>query len=164
MEKGISTIELMLTVGLMAIVSAFSVPSFHALLNNQRATATAALLHHSIQLTRHHAVSTGQVTRLVPNTADWSSGWTVQTGTGEGIRIIHHQPATKARILRSSTLASRIEYRPSGRAILASGGFQAGTFNVCVPGSLKSHDLIISRVGRLRRSTAAVNRNCSTGA
>lgn len=158
-----SIIELMLVLGLLAIVTAIGVPSMQSLVNSQRATATAMQLHHSIQFARQHAVSSGRITRLEPKEGDWNRGWRVQVGAGEQAQILYEQPTPQARILGGSTLSSRIEYRPNGRAVLANGGFQAGTFNVCVPGGLKSHDLVISRVGRLRRAITTANRNCAPG-
>lgn len=162
MQKGISIIELMLVLVLLAIVTAIAVPPMQTLMNGQRATATAMQLHRSIQFARQHAVSSGRPTRLEPKDGDWNRGWRVQIGTAEHARVLYEHSASGVHIRGGSTLSPRIEYRPNGRAVLVNGGFQAGTFNVCVPGSMKSYDLIISRVGRLRRATTPDNQHCAT--
>lgn len=167
MMKAFSLLELLITLAILSFILSVSSPHLTELHYRQQTYNTLNLLHSSLQLARMTAVSTGVPTILVPSNGDWSLGWlifaspdTASINPGHS-RIISRTSAQPVKILFSQTLRTRIVFLPNGQAVVPSGGFQAGTFTICDNHSKRSYQLVINRVGRVRRSVQPATRVCS---
>lgn len=78
LEHGFSLIELMVTLAVAAILLSIGVPSFSALIENQRMTTTVNNLFAAINLTRAEALQRGVRVDLAPlKDKKWENGWAV---------------------------------------------------------------------------------------
>ena len=164
MEKGLTLLEALLTLAVMSVAITLAIPNGIALIARERAIADANLLHGALQQARLHAVTTGVPTSIQAIDGDWSNGWRVFIERGTNMsrseHLIAEQSPRASRIEITQTLRNKVHFLANGRAILVGGGFQAGTFSICENGLNRSHDLIINRVGRVRRATVTYNPKC----
>lgn len=167
-DQGYTLLEALVVVAILAIAITVAVPNGMALFARERAIADANLLHGALQQTRLHAVTTGVPTSIQAIDGDWSNGWRIfvnrNQASDSSLHIIAEQSPRSSQIEITQTLRNKVHFLPSGQAILASGGFQAGTFSICESGLARSHDLVINRVGRVRRATVTHNAKCSNQA
>ncbi|WP_082119054.1 GspH/FimT family pseudopilin [Thioalkalivibrio versutus] len=77
---GFTLVELMVTLAVLAILASVAVPSFHALVQNNRATTLANQLTTAINLARSEAIRRGVVASVCSD--DWEAGWRVELGAG----------------------------------------------------------------------------------
>lgn len=73
---GLTLIELLVTVALIAIIATVAVPSFNNLLQQHRTTSQAMQLFHSVQYARTEAVRQNATIRLSAH----NNGWCVHSG------------------------------------------------------------------------------------
>ncbi len=167
-DQGHTLMEALITLSILALTITFAVPNGMALFARERAIADANLLHGALQQTRLYAVTTGVPTSIQAIDGNWSNGWRIFVDRNENsdssTHIIAEQSPRASQIEITQTLRNKVHFLPSGQAILPSGGFQAGTFSICEKGLMRSHDLVINRVGRVRRATVAHNAKCSNPA
>lgn len=79
-RSGYSFTELMVVLGLSAILIAVALPNMLGMLRRHQLNAAVRDLHGAIDLTRAHAIARGSRVMLVPLGADgsnWSSGWII---------------------------------------------------------------------------------------
>lgn len=99
-QKGITLIEMMIAIVVLAILVTIGIPSFNTLIQNNRATAIANELVSATHLARSEAVRRGQAVTICPSqnqsscqNVDWSQGWIVVTqASGQVIRVWEAQP------------------------------------------------------------------------
>lgn len=79
-QAGFTTIELVITVALAAVILAIGVPSFRAVMGSNRNSSEVNNLTSALNLARSEALSRGLCIAVAPITAgDWSDGWTLGT-------------------------------------------------------------------------------------
>lgn len=167
MNNGFSLFELLVAIVISALTLASALPLASGLIDKMRAHSDANLLHTTLQSARFHAVTNGAATTVQAGQGGWSSGWRMfvdsdndlQPDAGQPILIEHR--LSQSKIVFTRTLQQRVRFLPDGHAVLNSGGFQAGTFSICQKNTIHSYDLIINRIGRVRRSELERNPKCS---
>jgi type IV fimbrial biogenesis protein FimT len=85
-ERGVTLIELMVTVTIIAILSLLAVPSFAPMLNKQRIRNASMDLVSTVTLARSEAIKRNTVVNVSANAAGWNAGWSVAPGTAAAIR------------------------------------------------------------------------------
>lgn len=76
--RGFTLIEMLITLSLVGILAAISIPSFAGLINRQRLASTTEDLHLAFSLARSEAIRRGGRVAVVPVSAKkWASGWLV---------------------------------------------------------------------------------------
>lgn len=118
-SAGFSVIELMTVLTIAAILLAIGVPSFNALIRNQRMTTTVNDFFAAVNLTRSEAIQRGTRVDLVPagDGTDWNKGWIIlidrnhnQTAdAGEQI-IFSHGPVSKGITIEAAFTDSKVQY------------------------------------------------------
>ena len=92
-HQGLTLVELLVTIALVAIVTAFAVPNFSTFIRDGRTTADFNRLLGDITFARSEAVTRGSFVSLCPsqnftscNGVNWSDGWIafVDDGAGSG--------------------------------------------------------------------------------
>ncbi len=116
---GYSVIELMTVLAIVAILLAVGVPSFNALLQNQRMTTTVNDFFAAVNLTRSEAIQRGTRVDLIPagDGADWDKGWIVlidrnhnqKADVGEQI-IFSHGPIARGLTIEAAFTDSKVQY------------------------------------------------------
>jgi type IV fimbrial biogenesis protein FimT len=117
--SGYSMIELMTVLAIAAILLAIGVPSFGALIRNQKMTTTVNDFFTAVNLTRSEAIQRGTRVDLVPagDGSDWTKGWIVlidrngnqKADAGDQI-IFSHGPAPKGITIKAAFTDSKAQY------------------------------------------------------
>jgi type IV fimbrial biogenesis protein FimT len=156
-NKGVTLVELMVVLAIIAIFAGMAFPAMQAFLLGNRLTATTNELLLAINLTRSEAVKRGARVDMVPaDGASWASGWTVfidldndlVPDAGEEIILTHG--AVDGSFTLDSNLPQHITYQANGRTRTH------GSANAWVAGTitLQSGDherrIIINNAGRAR--------------
>lgn len=78
-QLGLSAIELMATLLIVAVVAAIAIPNFASMMRADRARAQAGLLADALQYARSEAVTRGAQVGVSSSSADknWNQGWRV---------------------------------------------------------------------------------------
>lgn len=163
-QRGLTLMELLQTMGIVAIVLSFGVPSMTSLVRGNQAVTYVNEIVSTVHAARSQAVqSVVQVTvcksvDLVScsNAASWHDGWIAFADVDENeIRdldgvpemLIYAHPALDGGFtLQSAAFDNWIAFRPNGRTIGSTGN--AGTFSLCSDsGAHYDRDISISRSG-----------------
>lgn len=164
--RGVSLVELLMCLALLAILSSMAAPSFSDLLARQRAQSAAHSLRSALNLARETAVLSGQAVSIAPIDGDWSAGWRIfHDSNNDGRRQEHEPPlANQQRLEGIAIHADRtskryIHFRTDGVSIQPNGAFHAGHLAICGRGSV-AYKVLINRSGRIRLEDAAHATSC----
>lgn len=72
--RGFTLIELMVTIGILAIIMALAAPSFTETINKRRLAAAASSIHLGLQRAKSEAIKQNMKVTLDMDTADWCFG------------------------------------------------------------------------------------------
>jgi len=94
-QRGLTLIELMVTLAVAIILVAVGMPLFSGVVANNRAVAQTNALVTALNLARSEAVARGTTVSVVATGGDWTQGWTVfadqnangAMDAGEGLRV-----------------------------------------------------------------------------
>lgn len=159
--QGLTLLELITSIAVLAILASLAVPGFSAVLDRTRASAVSHSLTASLMAARLQAISERLPVAVCPSsdgrhcriTTDWSNGWIVfrdpqRAGQPARERDVLHRgdPVAKTVRLTSSSGRHLIRYQPAGHAA----GTNA-TFRLCstARGSVLTR-VIVSNAGRAR--------------
>jgi len=170
---GISLLELMVTMAVLAIAAAAAQPMLGSLfdsLGNDMARALGS----SLQLARSEAIKRASRATVCKSSdgercsaaGSWGQGWIVfhdgnhngSREAGENIIQVRQALPQRWRISGNSSVAQYVSFQADGSPTLVSGAFQAGTFTVCrlAGANAQAKLLVMSATGRLRVQGAAV--------
>ncbi len=166
--RGVTLIELLVTLSVAAILLAIGVPSFQDLINNNRATGVANNLVSAIGLARSEAVKRGQLVTVCTsastgnasptcNGTSWKDGWVVfvdgpVTGAVDGTDLVLKvgQMSTLppgSSFTGAGNLASYVSFKPSGQSQDGAGSGAGGNLTLCLGG--KQRVININTTGRI---------------
>ena len=89
-NRGFTLIELMVTVGIVAILATLAAPSFVEIMASLRVRTTSYNLISDLALARTEAVKRGVTVAITPVSADWKKGWTVVANTTPTVTVGEH--------------------------------------------------------------------------
>ena len=160
-QHGLTLLELMVTVAIVAILGTLAAPSFQHMIQANRTRTVALELMDTLNLARSEAVRRGQPVSLCPSRngsscatsdAGWDSGWIAfvnEDGLGEGAAATrdNHELLLQVR----QDLPAGISVRPNGNfthgiTFLRTGlvwGLGSGTFAICANGKLDKSQAIL---------------------
>lgn len=157
--RGFTLYELVMTLGLTAILLSAGIPSFYQILSKNRQTVEINALFHALHLARKESIMRRKVVSLCPSLdgetchrdKDWSSGWIMfenadrdsppQVDPGE-IVLRSHRVSDTVRIR-----ANRVGFTLRATFLRATNG----TFVVCnARNDIRPKGLIVSYTGRPR--------------
>lgn len=160
-HSGLSLVELLISISIMAIMATLAVPSLHGLLANAHRDRALKNLVSDISLARSLAIKSardvvicqrgGSSSCTTETLADWQVGWIVfvdknanRERDDDEALVAERQALSGLESLRSSNSIKRLVFQPNG--LLSSG---MTTFEVrSTAGSHRK--VILNRVGRLR--------------
>jgi type IV fimbrial biogenesis protein FimT len=165
-SRGLTLIELLASIAIVAILVAVGVPSYSQFQASQRITSQINILSAGLALTRSAAIKRNQHVVLCKSPdgdhcqrtgATWQEGWLVFVDTdhdrkrGQNEHILYvNGPFAQGLVLKYAAFGSKhyVTYRPSGFTRTN------GTFTLCdprYPDSAKA--LILMKTGRVRASS-----------
>jgi len=164
MPRGLSLLELLVTMGISTIIFSITIPVMANLVNHNRISAQVNNLRSSLELTRSVAIKENEHAVICKSDdgeycsrkGEWSQGWIVFVDNNhnrrrsDDERLVSaqaHLPAATELKYRAFGSRHYVAYRPMGFTKTN------GTFTVCnpaVPDRAKA--LILSKTGRVRLS------------
>ena len=134
-NKGVTALELMLAVLVLAIVLAFSVPSFSNLLKDNRIEtrtsefATDLAFARSEAIKRRAKIEVSAATWEPTQPASWSKGWTVSDVTSQA--VLRASSATSNETFDNAEGITQLTFLPNGYIKLSGINATATTFQLC---------------------------------
>lgn len=165
-EKGFTLIELLISLPVLMVVLAISIPAAARWNHHFRAVALANSVLSDLQLARSESIRRGVPVVVCKRAGEncvqsggWHQGWMVFADANnnaardsgeEVIRVADPVPAGW-KVLGNTPVRSYISFHPLGQTQLISGAFQAGTILICNASASKSvRRVIINSRGRPR--------------
>jgi type IV fimbrial biogenesis protein FimT len=146
-------IELLMTIVIVAILSAVAVPAMREFNVRANVSTTTNDLVVALNLARSEAVKRGRNVSLVATGADWTNGWSVQLADGTVVRE-RAAVAASYRVLGAATgvgaPADRVIFTGTGALSVATGW----DFSICrpsfAPGNAESRRVVVTATGSIR--------------
>lgn len=115
-QRGMTLIELIVTIAIVAILLAIAVPSFQVMLANSQIRTGAQALHDGLQLARVEAIRRNERVIFTKNT---QTGWTVTLQTGGA--VVQTRPYTEgssaATVTVTPSAATQVTFDGLGRVV-----------------------------------------------
>lgn len=168
--RGVTLLELLIALLIASVMLTMGIPSFRAVLDNQRMTAATNELVMSLNLAKSEAIKRVAYVSLCKSNngvactgaGDWSDGWIIFANTDAaslsaidvGDEIIRIYPSLRDSIdlTPSGTIGDFISFRPSG-TVGTTVGNMTGTLTVCDErGAGHARGVVVEPSGRWRVS------------
>lgn len=160
-QQGLTMIELLVTVSILAILMAVALPSFQTFFASNRLATANSDLQSTLNLARSEAIRRGMTVTLVRGGGTdkhWENGWTMvvdanndgdTSDAGETLRDVG--PASdNITIVSDEAFKANIAFQPSGRVT----GGVFGSFYICHDGDVATaRRIVINAIGRIRSET-----------
>lgn len=165
-ETGFTLIELMIAVGLTALLMSMAVPAMNLFVSNARQTGAVNDLVSSLHVARSTAITTNARVTVCPSAGganceavSWNQGWIVfrdpdsDQSVDADETIVATSDGADGLSFQSAEFGPFLMYRPTGRVMNASINGSAGQITVCDDrGASHAKVLIIDLSGRPRTS------------
>jgi type IV fimbrial biogenesis protein FimT len=175
-SRGVTLIELMTVMAVLAILLGLGSASFSRMMEATRLRTLSNDLVNDLRLTRSEAILRGE--RVVMCTAShaeacssvagWHQGWLLfldannngQRDAGEPVLRFRPAAPTGWTVSGNTPVARYVSYDGLGSTRLTGGGFQAGTVTICRSGTSNTpaRRVIINSMGRPRSQEATLDR------
>ena len=175
---GVTLIELLIVVSILAILLGLAVPNLRTFYVNNRLGSAVNTVIAALSLARNEAIRRGQPVTIVSLAGgqNWTTGWTVCVDNGSSTNgnpfvptgtcasgaanVIARGPALDSALTLYSNagLGSYVTFDASGRSLRTNSTNLAGTFVICYGSALKSGSMSMSRAvvitaaGRIRQA------------
>jgi type IV fimbrial biogenesis protein FimT len=147
-QKGITLIELMITITVLAILSAVAVPSMKNLFERKTVFAMGGLFVKSIKLARLEAIQRGRTVTVLTQsgTGDWSQGWLIQfTNDAGAVEVIKNFPALQGDpIFTSGVFNGIVDLNILATGQVATVGNFTMFYNDCVGRQILNYNILLS--------------------
>ena len=156
-QRGMSLIQLLLTLTIVALTARFASPAYSALVEHHQRQITAEQLASSLRNARAQALLRQQFVVVYPYEEDWSRGWrTILDLSGQGHLdkgnpvLVESQGSGRIPIAGNTPVKRYVRFNPLGEPHLVGGAFQAGTLHVCQARTAQSHyQVVLAKSGRI---------------
>ncbi|WP_254925223.1 GspH/FimT family pseudopilin [Pseudomonas fragi] len=156
-QRGMSLIQLLLTLTIVALTARFASPAYSALVEHHQRQITAEQLASSLRNARAQALLRQQFVVVYPHEEDWSRGWrTILDLSGQGHLdkgnpvLVESQGSGRIPIAGNTPVKRYVRFNPLGEPQLIGGAFQAGTLHVCQARTAQSHyQVVLAKSGRI---------------
>lgn len=156
-QRGMSLIQLLITLVIVAITAQFASPAYSTLTEQQRRQTIAEQLISSLRNARAEALVRHQYVVVHALEDDWSRGWRVildVSGKGHTDKsnpvLTETKGSMRIQIAGNTPVKQYVRFNPLGEPLLSGGAFQAGTLHICQPQTQLSHyQVVLAKSGRI---------------
>ena len=168
-QQGMSLIQLLFTLVIVAITAQFAGPAYSVVVEQQRRQVTAEQLASSLRNARTEALVRHQYVVVHALGEDWGKGWRIILDlSGQGHLdqsnpvLAERQGNTHIPIAGNTPVKHYVRFNPLGEPLLSGGAFQAGTLHICQTKTAQSHyQVVLAKSGRISlRSDQAAQALC----
>ncbi|MCG6117057.1 MAG: GspH/FimT family pseudopilin [Aquimonas sp.] len=167
-QRGLTLLELVMGLAVVAVLFGIALPEFGALLQRQRLVAAQHALSGSFHLARTHAITQRVNTAVCPSHDGqrcasggvWDAGWLVYADRNRNGQLDADEPVLQVQQrktdgvrLRSSAARPQAVFRPQGSSG-GSGGSNL-SLNLCDARGELHQRLVLNNSGRLRREAGS---------
>jgi type IV fimbrial biogenesis protein FimT len=141
-SSGVTMVELMFAIAVLAVTLAFAVPSYRDASLNSKLNAVAGSLHASVLVARSEAIKANRPTTLCASsdgatcTGSWTEGWIILDADDELIDV-RPAPPLGYKVTQAGGIVD-LTFQPIGV------GSSAATFTVCRNSPLGSQERVVS--------------------
>lgn len=159
--RGFTLLEALVAMTVASILLGLAVPALSNLLAKQRLSMATLDLSRALTQARHESIMRSRPVLIDNQDGQWGSGWYIYIDinwsgvwdANEPVIRVGEIPAG-VRIVGNTPVRRYVRYTPSGRALMLSGAFQAGTLTLCDEhGKVAVKRVILSATGRVRIET-----------
>ncbi|HEB26441.1 MAG TPA: prepilin-type N-terminal cleavage/methylation domain-containing protein [Porticoccus sp.] len=178
-KKGFTLVELLITIALVAVISALAVPSFQTLIKKSRTSVEAQRVLTTLYYARMEAIKRNSLVSLCPSSdglacnpdLSWMDGWIVFSDRGKRGELDHDMdrvirvgdPAQNGYLLYTTKHHKWFGYQSDGNSVGSSGSGNT-SFIICSPdGGIEGRRVVVSITGRPRVATGIGDRVCDGG-
>jgi type IV fimbrial biogenesis protein FimT len=167
-QTGLSLIELLIGLTIVAIVLLLVSPAFAALVSSNHRDEAARSLYGGLRAARTEAIARNQSVVIHGINDDWGQGWRIILDlNGQGHEddsnplLVEHRSGGQVPIFGNQYLRTSVRFSHLGKP--ANGGFQAGTLHICAAREAVSHyQVVLASTGRVSlRSDKAEQALCA---
>lgn len=159
--QGVTLIELLATISVLAVLGALAAPSFHNLTLSSERTATVNNFFHALFLARSEAIKRGEVVTVCKSAdgstcltaGEWTSGWIVFVNTDRDELPVRDKNEPVLQVYSGWSRGQITSNRPAYSFRPYTQGVVNGTIVFCDDrGSSEARAIIVSHTGRPRVS------------
>jgi len=163
-ETGFTLLELAVTLAIVGVLLAITVPAFRSLRTEARLTTLTNEMVSAYHFARNRAIHSGKRVTLCRSKdgetcyagMDWNDGWMVfedganyaERDADEVVFLVHGPVTGGLRISANAPVKDYISFTPAGYALYKTGGFVAGTITLVAGASFRK--IILGSGGRVR--------------
>lgn len=173
-QRGLSQVEVLVTVGVVAGALGLGLPSLQDMLQSAELSSAAQDLLGDLERARAEAIRRNQRVALCKSPAGvqcvaqggWEQGWIVfhdannngRMDAGEELIARREGLSGGLRVRGNQPVANYVSYTAIGASKSTAGGFQAGTLTLCRASGVRtpSRQVIVNAIGRPRVKQAQV--------
>lgn len=177
-KKGFTLVELLITIALVAVISALAVPSFQTLIKKNRTSVEAQRVLTTLYYARMEAIKRNSQVSLCPSSdglacnpdLSWMNGWIVFSDRAKRGELDHDTdrvlrvggPVKNGHLLYTTKHHKWFGYQPDGNSVGSSGSGNT-SFIICYPkGGAEGRRVVVSITGRPRIDEGIGNRVCNS--
>lgn len=162
-QKGLTLLELLITLVILAIILSIGLPSFQQQLQASRTQTLTLNLYEAAQAARTRAISRNGRVTLRALEGDWSRGWVMFDDLNhnglqdpdESAIVTHRVESLDVAISGNNPVSQYLSYVGTGEGRLASGTpggvIQMGSLTLCPTVGTGAYKLVLAGTGRLRK-------------
>ncbi|WP_273824796.1 GspH/FimT family pseudopilin [Pseudomonas asplenii] len=158
-QRGLSLVELLAVLVVIAVLARLAGPSFGEWLASQRRQLSAEQLALGLQTARTEAILRNQAVIIHALNDDWSQGWRIILDlSGQGPEdgsnptLIERQDSSAGPIVGNQHVRSFVRFSSIGAP--TNDGVAGGTLHICARDKpLSQHRVVLARTGRVRLET-----------
>lgn len=152
--RGVTLTELLVILAIVGVLTGLALPGM-TMFGRSRVANQINDLNAAIHLARSEAVKRRKIVSVVPESRDWTKGWSVvvdenknAVADADEVVILRHEPLVRTTTVSHDTTPGYVAYGYDGQTHRYNGGFLAAAITLCDNG--KSSTLVLAKGGRVR--------------